>query len=381
MTVQITPDGRWYVQYYLNRKHIKEYFGHGDLSEARARAFQDSLDEKRGKVKVDPASISTIAVCQTYRKEHLLEDSTRRMDKYKFAVLWANLGEIPAEALTTKHLNDYLMARLKQGVKRATVKNEIARLKAAFSWAEDQDPPLILQNRIRRFRIGKTGERDVPLPPTTKEFKAILSHCLPHVFRAIMVARYCGMRPGPRELFAITWADVDWEDSLLRVPCAHKGGPVTRIVPIPKALLTHLLTWHQSDKEFLAAKTGDAVSLPELSIVHYFGRSVKSIKRAWAAAKKAAGVTRKIRPYDIRHAFTTQALRSGADLKATSEIIGHSRPDTTIREYQHVTTRDHRRVVDLAPEIFGGDGGTMPPSSSATKRNNKTKKSGETSQV
>lgn len=356
MAPRQTPDGRWYVQYQVNKKRKKEYFGHGDLNEARAISFQQALDDQKGKT--DSSSILTLRLCEKYMGDHLVEDSTRKMDKYKFAILCANFGMLPAESINTKHLNDYIKLRLSQGVGRATIKNELSRLKAAFSWAEDQDPPLIMRNRIHKFKMGRTGERDIPIPPNTTELKAILASCKPHVVRALMLARYCGMRPGPRELFRIQWNDVDWDDATLRVPCAHKGGPERRTVPIPKPLLTQMLEWHRQDSEPSTSRRLKCqpyiVAIPNLTIVHYLGKPVKSIKKAWIAAKDDAEIHRRIRPYDLRHAFATQALRSGSDLKATSEILGHSRPDTTVREYQHVTKDDHRKVVDLAPDITGG---------------------------
>jgi integrase len=363
MTVEITLDGRWYVRVQVNKKRISKYFGRGALNEARARTYQDSLDERKGKI--DPAaSILTLTLCESYRRDHLVEESTGKMDKYKFRILVANLGAIPAEVLTSKHLSAYLKARLKQGVKRTTIKNEIARLKAAFSWAEDQDPPLILHNHIRKFRIEKIGPRDVPLPPTTSELKAILPHCPPHLVRAIILERYCGMRPGPQELFRVSWEDVDWEVPELRVRSAHKGGPEYRMVPIAPPLLAQLKAWFKFDTGAIDKKSGLKLleKNPALPIVNYRGRGIKSVKSAWNAAKTAAGITRRIRPYDLRHAFVTFALRAGADLGSTSQIIGHSRPDTTIREYQHVTKDDHRRVVDLTPDFSGAIPVPLPKS-------------------
>ncbi|MEM5789180.1 MAG: tyrosine-type recombinase/integrase [Syntrophobacteraceae bacterium] len=387
MTVSKTPDGRWYVQFQVNKVRKKEYFGHGDLSEARAIKFQEELDIRKGRSKLEPESILTAKLCERYQAEHLVEKSTAKMDVYKFLLLSAKLGEIPAESLTTKHLNDYVTARIKQGIKRATIKNEIARLKAAFSWAEDQDPPLILRNRIHKFKMGRVGERDIPLPPNTMELEAILKSSRPQVFRALMLARYCGMRPGPRELFRVRWYDVDWQGSTLRVPCAHKGGPVTRMVPIPGPLLTQMREWHKADSALSPIKRLTGTSYlkenPNLTIVHYYGKPVKSIKKSWTASKSDAEITRRIRPYDLRHAFVTEALRSGSDLKATSEVIGHSRPDTTLKEYQHVTKEDHRKVVDLTPDICGGfiGGISTPKSKGQVIEKTKFKKSVKTSQV
>ena len=374
MGIGITPDGRWYVRIQENKKRTRKYFGHGDLAEARARAYQEELDALRGKG--PQTSIPTHTILDKYHKDALVEPLTRKMDKYKIIRLIAILGDIPSESLTKTHLTAYRKKRLQQGAGLATIKNEIGRLKAAFSWAEDQDPPLLLSNRIHKFKIGRVGERNVPLPPTTKELKAVLAKCRPHVCRAILLARYCGMRPGPRELFRITWNDVDWESRELRVPCAHKSGLTYRMVPIHRYLYSQMLDWHKADSSPTKIKRLKGLSFlqahPNLTIVHYYGKPVKSIKKAWAAALDNAKITRRIRPYDLRHAFATQALRSGGDLKSTSQIIGHSRPDTTIREYQHVTLRDHRRVVDLAPDFSGAILG--PPDKNTAPQHTETKR-------
>jgi len=51
------------------------------------------------------------------------------------------------------------------------------------------------------------------------------------------------------------------------------------------------------------------------------------------AAKKRAGINRRLRIYDFRHSFATTVLGQEADLKSTSEILGHSRPETTMKHY------------------------------------------------
>ena len=61
-------------------------------------------------------------------------------------------------------------------------------------------------------------------------------------------------------------------------------------------------------------------------------------------------ITRRIRPYDLRHNFITQALEAGADIKALSQIVG-SRPETIMRHYQHVSRELHRQTVAKIPPL------------------------------
>jgi site-specific recombinase XerD len=58
-------------------------------------------------------------------------------------------------------------------------------------------------------------------------------------------------------------------------------------------------------------------------IITYRDRPVKRIKKAFNAAKKRAGINRRLRIYDFCHSFATTVLGEEGDLKSASEIMGH----------------------------------------------------------
>lgn len=118
---------------------------------------------------------------------------------------------------------------------------------------------------------------------------------------------------------------------------ADKGGKPFRDVPIHESLYPELKKWHKEDN-----KTGP--------IVHYLSKPIKSIKKAWTATLKRAGITRRIRPYDLRHHFVTSLLESGTDIKTVSEIVG-SKPATLMKYYQHVTSEQHRKAIAKIPAL------------------------------
>jgi integrase len=208
----------------------------------------------------------------------------------------------------------------------------------------------MLRNPVAKFRIPGGRDSDVPSPPTMEEINRIVRHAQPHLVRALILEWSLGLRPGG-EVSRIRWSDVDLSGNKVRVVGARKGAPSIRFIPIPEgeysSLREDLLRWREED----IRAAGDEQDLGDLPVVHFRLKPIESLKRSWATAKRKAGVTRRMRLYDLRHAMATHALEGGADLKAVSEILGHSRADTTLRFYQHVLKDQHRQAVNRIPRI------------------------------
>jgi integrase/recombinase XerD len=77
--------------------------------------------------------------------------------------------------------------------------------------------------------------------------------------------------------------------------------------------------------------------------------NIKSFKTAWNAAKRRAGITGKITPHSLRHAFASHNLEHGTDLKSVQDMLGHEDIQTT-QIYLHTTFRKHSEQVK---KVFG----------------------------
>jgi integrase len=281
-------------------------------------------------------------------------------------------GERVAQALTHADFTRYVRARREQGVTFSTIHREITDIKAIFNWAARRHPPMIAGNPARDFENPRE-DNAIIFPPTKKEIQAILAKAPQHLARAIHLSFYTGLRPGAVELLSLTWDHVNFEDHIIHINSAHKGGPIRREVPIHKDLLKLLKKWRTTDKKLFPSpphqsepRSSESEPRPQGSgsisppfakwdqggfpIIHYRGKPIKSIKTAWKKTLADAGIIRRIRPYDLRHQFITSALESGADLKTVSEIVGSS-PKTILKHYQHVSTKMRKKLIDQMPGL------------------------------
>jgi integrase len=367
MAITQLKDGRWICYYRVKgeggkSKIKKEYFGRGAGARVTAQKRNEELKLKpRRSRKVTQGPAFEELASEYIQNKNFSANSKKHLLIRLNANILPVFGNTPAIRITDRDLDDYVKKRLnshvaaitgskenqkrkivkdKKGkprkVGRSTVRREITDIKAILNWAVKRRPSLIPHNPVRDYKSPESDDAIIP-PPTQEETSAILKAASPHLIRAILLSYYLGLRPGSVELLTLTWDNVSWDTKTILVESAHKGGSSKRSVPIHDDFFDLLKQWYSEDK-----KRG--------YIVHYRGKPIKKIQTSWEGALKRAGITRRIRPYDIRHNFITQALADGADLKALSEIVG-SRPETLMRHYQHVTRELHRQTVAKIPSL------------------------------
>jgi integrase len=245
-------------------------------------------------------------------------------------------GQMRAMSITAKKIDGYIKERLKK-VKKTTVHRELSDIKAVLNWSAKRR--YIAFNPIAEYDMPKKDD-EIFLYPSNEEINAILKHAPERLKRAISISYYTGLRSGRRELYSLNWHDVDFSHNTILVRSARKGGRFkSRLVPIHPDFTAVLKNWYEKD------------NAPGGPIIHYRGVRVKSLKTSFAAAKRKAGITRRLRMYDFRHAFASLLLKNSADLKSTSELLGHSRTETTTKIYQHTDSMMHRAAVGVLPKI------------------------------
>ena len=318
-------------------------------AEAEARAFEDaqaSLYEReraiikavrRRRTQGRPASLTIAEVLDRYL-DSLGNPSTRAASAYHLRLFADIYGQRKAHCLTLEDVGAFLTLQQQRGVSKSTACRRMGIVRAAYHWAARWG--LLPTNPLAGLQLASPAPQ-TPDPPTAREARMLYATAAPHVQRVIALGMATGARIGPSELFRLRWTDIDTRGAVLRMPNAAKGARAeAREVPLRQDVLRLLRRWEAED-------AGNGCPW----VIHYRGRPVRSISRAWRNTLRRAGIERRIRPYDLRHAFASRALDHDADLKCVAEVMGHANEKMIVRFYRHTSAKQRRKAVNAAPSL------------------------------
>lgn len=339
MSVHQLKDGRWVVRYRKGANphdvhRTIEYFGRGKDAEGEAKARDAEMIRKKRRDNMSPL-FSVLADDYLLAGAATISLTDRMALYYKLkSVLGPVFGGMMAGEITHRAIDAFVAARMKAGRKKTTIHRELSYLRAILNWAVSRK--YIAASPFTGYRMPKRDDAFI-VPPTQEEFDSILHHAAPHIRKAMLVSFYTGLRPGAVELFSLRWSAVDLAAGTLTVISADKGGIPLRVVPLHPILEKAMTVWSEEDQK-------EGIEY----IIHYKGRPIKtSIKTAWRAAKKRAGVTKKLTPYSIRHKTISDMAANGADIKTVAELVGHADASMTMRIYQQTTSAMKKSAIGL----------------------------------
>ena len=296
--------------------------------------------------KKDPSRLITQDPAPTLEKIIFLYITATRPYKSKISIkneiyhaqaVLEHIGDITVDDVTVKDLQRIKQDHLEKGISISTFRRRWDLIRSALNWAVNEE--YIESNPLQGYKVKKP-QKDPILPPSTQEIQTLLKVSPFHLQRVILLTFYTGARPGPSELFSLQWKTVDLEGGWMLILSASKGNKIWREIPIHKNLQEHMFSWKKTD-----------AGLNTDNIINYRNKPVRSIKKAWVKAKENAGITRELRPYDLRHAFITSAIDAGADVQAVASMAGHSDMKTTLEHYRHIKSEIKKSSIDRLPDV------------------------------
>lgn len=231
--------------------------------------------------------------------------------------------------LGTEHVRTWLLVLLNERRRSpSTVNVAIAALRFLFSTTLGR--PDVMAT-VRAVRV----QHHQPDVPSGSEVAALLDCARTVKHRAMLMVLYgCGLRVS--EMLHLRPADIDSRRRVVHV--RDTKNRYDRIVPLPAKTLLAMRTYWKSDpvrRTFIfRSPKGDVPMSREAVLL--------AIKRAAVAA----GMTRRVHPHLLRHAFATHLLEIGTDLRTVQILLGHRSMQSTAR-YTHLS--EARRATLRSP--------------------------------
>ena len=202
------------------------------------------------------------------------------------------------------------------------------------SLPEDELTSLLLAMENHRAELQTQLEETTG---KTKKLKKQINNCYRNrIILLLMVG--AGMRVG--EVCKLNLKDINMADRSIRV--VGKGAKEREVYfDIPEMIkgMDAYLTVRealspQSDALFINSRDGGRLT-------------VRSVELMFKKYLSRAGIDDKHTPHSLRHTFATLSIERGANIKAVSQILGHSQVRTTLSLYTHLSEGHVRKVFRM----------------------------------
>ena len=231
---------------------------------------------------------------------------------YIDALLWDFSNPTAAE------IDAWIAAAAGAGNSPATLNNKVASLRSFFDFCEREQ--LLATNPAAHLKPIRGGRR-TRKPPAAQDVERLLRLPLSPRDRAIL---YLFIDAGLRLEELCTALLKDLTASSLTVLGKCNKQRTVPLSPSTVAVLdAYIDTLHPSTRYIFPGRA------PNTRI------SRRRVEDRLGELCAAAGIKR-ITPHQLRHYFATHMLNDGANLKAVSQILGHSSPSITASVYWHV---------------------------------------------
>jgi integrase len=357
-------DGRYQAAITLEN-HKRRYFYGKTRKEVQDKLNAALHEQKQGMLATGPQQTLGAYLDRWVEQVIRLTKKPNTYKGYRSAVnsrLKPSLGHIKLQKLTVEHLQAFF-AQMQGEV----APNMIRYLHSVLSSA--------LNNAMRWGLINRNVASLVELPQaepyegqvlTVEQARKLLAAARGSRLDALLlVAVTTAMRRG--ELVALYWSDVDLEKGVLQVrhtlawvssmgyvvgePKSKKGR---RRIVLP-GVVVEALKQHKVRQEQARVKMGEKWQEHGLVFSNLHGGYFHP-GSVWCLFKKLlkeAGLP-DVRFHDLRHGVATVLLAAKIDLKAVSELLGHSSVAITADIYQKVLSEQKQEIVNKMDDLFGG---------------------------
>lgn len=249
-------------------------------------------------------------------------------------------GLVDWQTMKSNHIRQMISQLHRQGLASRSIQRFLSAVRSFFRYLIREG---LADNNPAQAVQAPKGEKRLPSTLDVDQMSGLLDGTSQDTMigcrdRAMMELFYSsGLRLV--ELANLDLRDVDFGAQLVHV--LGKGNK-QRIVPVGRQAIKALQNW-LSVRDELGFFEQAALFLTKQG-----GRlGVRSIQKRLSYWGKRQGISDKVHPHRLRHAFASHMLEASGDLRAVQELLGHADISTT-QIYTHVDFQHLANVYDNA---------------------------------
>ena len=241
------------------------------------------------------------------------------------------------------YLNRYVAEETGQKLTKKTQSYHLIALRALLKYLSKIDVETLAPEKIELPKIGKRSVDCLTREEVERVFEAVdMAKQSGPRDRAMLEMLYStGLRVS--ELVKLDRSDVNLKRREFTV--RGKGNKPRLVFLSERAtdfLKKYLMTRNDSFEPLFISYSGGKAD-HDITAGEAKRLSTVSVQTVARRHGRLAGITKPVTPHKLRHSFATELLKSGADIRAVQEMLGHA-SITTTQVYTHVTNRHLKEV-------------------------------------
>jgi integrase len=311
---------------------------------AKAKEFRQRLDKGLEPLVMQKPKPTMPTLTRFFEDDYIPYAKTRKRGWEKDQQIYnyrlkAEFGDSKLDEITRQQAQGYLTRLIEdEKLAPATANHHVKLLRQVMNIALDWD--VISKNPVAKVSMVPVSNK-VEKYMNDEQMGKLLEVLATYPARnACLVALFL-LSTGARlnEALTATWANIDREHRVWRIPAADSKSKRIRSVPLNDAALEVLDQLGSEGKhEYLFVKKN--------------GERLQHLHQVWTRIRNKAGMPW-LRLHDLRHQYASMLVNSGRTLYEVQAILGHADPQITTR-YAHLSTASLQDAASQASKAIRG---------------------------
>lgn len=312
---------------------------------------RDKIIEVRAAESHSTCNFKVSSVLSEWLKEtkHCVKDSTLANYTLKAEKhILPAFGDSSLSSISSDDIYSFIESKQSTGLSNRYICDILIMMKSVFKYAVKK---YRIYNPMDGIVMPKRGKPEISLLDEDEKNKlhSYITDNQSHTNSGVALTMSTGLRIG--ELCALRWEDVDLEKRILTVRKTlqrvqikgedrktkliitdPKSESSKREIPLTKSIVKYLEEYKSIDDNYVIS--GCSKPVEPRTLQYRFAKILKNVKLP------------SIHFHALRHMFASTCIKKGFDVKALSEILGHSSVEITLNRYVHSSFEQKREYMD-----------------------------------